>query len=529
MSLQIRRGTDAERTGMSVPLAPGELLYTTDSRKIYVGNGTTIGGLLVSGFNANDSKDAAAEMIINGSHQRISFSYDNVSKTLNAIVDTTLDDGPLTADAFVGSVFADDSTLLVDAINGRIVGPVFANVTGNVTGNLEGSVTGELVGSVFADNSTLLVDAVDGRIVGPVFANVTGSVFATNSNLLVDATAGEIVGPVNNIFVTTSDLSVNTITTTFNTSNQIIFNQQDLTANSIEVNKYSNDNTHASGIAFLRSRGDENTQTSVAFGDKLASLNFKAFDGTSFIDTVSLSAEVTGSVSTGVVPTSIIFRSAGSETARIDSDGILRMNRNGSQDVFTAFQSAHNSSSDSASFRFIRSRNNVLSPSSVAEGDSIIDILFTGRAGVFAVTSSLIKAVIDGPVSSGVAPGRIEFHTADLLGTVSSKMVLKNDGKLQVNHIESLGDGLTIVGDITGSVFTDNSTRIIDGTEGGKITTPSITLSDFLQLPVYADDAERSASVPSPTIGMVIFIEVGTTPAASNQPQYFNGSSWTNI
>jgi hypothetical protein len=486
MSLQIRRGTNTERTQMSVPLVPGELLYTTDSQKIYVGNGTTIGGILITGFNETDAKDAAAEMIINGSHQRISFSYNNESKTLNAVVDTTPNDGPLTADAFVGSVFADDSTLLVDAINGRIV--------------------------------------------GPVFANVTGSVFATNSNLLVDATTGEIVGPVNNSFVTTSELSVDTISTTFSTSNQIIFNQQDLTTHSIEVNKYSNNNTSAPGISFLRSRGNEDTQTSVAFGDRIASLSFKAVDGTSVIETVSISAEVTGSVSAGVIPTSLIFRSSAlGETARIDSEGIFRLNRSGSQDIFAAFQSAHNNSSETASFRFIRSRNNVLSPSSVVQGDSIIDIVFAARAGIFAVTSSLIKAVVDGPVSTGVAPGRLEFHTANLSGTVSSKMILKNDGKLQVNHIESLSDGLTIVGDITGSVFADNSTRIIDGTEGGKITTPSITLSDFLQLPVYADDAERSASIPSPTIGMVIFIEVGTTPAASNQPQYFNGTSWTNI
>jgi hypothetical protein len=108
-------------------------------------------------------------------------------------------------------------------------------------------------------------------------------------------------------------------------------------------------------------------------------------------------------------------------------------------------------------------------------------------------------------------------------------MILKNNGRLQVNHIESLDNGLTVIGDVTGSVFADNSTRIIDGTEGGKITSPSITLSDFLKLPVYADDTARSASILSPEIGMVIFIEVGTTPVASNQPQYFNGTSWINL
>ena len=49
-----------------------------------------------------------------------------------------------------GSVFADDSSLLVDAVNGKITAPV----------------TGDLTGSVFADDSTILVDAVNGNIPG---------------------------------------------------------------------------------------------------------------------------------------------------------------------------------------------------------------------------------------------------------------------------------------------------------------------------------------------------------------------------
>jgi len=119
-----------------------------------------------------------------------------------------------------GSVFADDSTLLVDGVNGKITGEVtgtisstnwqaasdsyltIANggstgpgpiqivasanldlsagagqvinanrnivaaegVTGDVTGNVSGNVTGDVKGSVFGDDSTLLVDAVNSVI-----------------------------------------------------------------------------------------------------------------------------------------------------------------------------------------------------------------------------------------------------------------------------------------------------------------------------------------------------------------------------
>ena len=49
MALQVRRGTDAERlalSGASAPLA-GELLYTTDTKKLFVGDGSTAGGVAV--------------------------------------------------------------------------------------------------------------------------------------------------------------------------------------------------------------------------------------------------------------------------------------------------------------------------------------------------------------------------------------------------------------------------------------------------------------------------------------------------
>jgi len=64
-----------------------------------------------------------------------------------------------------GSIFADDSTLLVDAVNGLIPASVVSGTLNNNTvGTHTGPVDGDLVGSVFADNSTLLVDGVNGTI-----------------------------------------------------------------------------------------------------------------------------------------------------------------------------------------------------------------------------------------------------------------------------------------------------------------------------------------------------------------------------
>jgi len=51
MALQIRRGEERERTSV-VPLV-GELLYVTDTNKLYIGDGNTAGGVAISSTGGN--------------------------------------------------------------------------------------------------------------------------------------------------------------------------------------------------------------------------------------------------------------------------------------------------------------------------------------------------------------------------------------------------------------------------------------------------------------------------------------------
>ena len=60
----------------------------------------------------------------------------------------------------VGSVFADDSKLMMDGLTGILYGPMIGDVTG----------------SVFADDSTIMVDAVGKLFVGNLVGDVTGTV-----------------------------------------------------------------------------------------------------------------------------------------------------------------------------------------------------------------------------------------------------------------------------------------------------------------------------------------------------------------
>ena len=60
---------------------------------------------------------------------------------------------------------------LTGNVLGDLTGNVLGDLTGNVTGDTTGYHTGDVKGSVVADDSIILVDGVDGRIVGPVYTS----------------------------------------------------------------------------------------------------------------------------------------------------------------------------------------------------------------------------------------------------------------------------------------------------------------------------------------------------------------------
>jgi hypothetical protein len=73
----------------------------------------------------------------------------------------------------------------------------------------EGTFKGSVIGSVFADDSTVLVDGIDGTHYGKFDGDLTGSVFADDSTLIVDGLNNSV--NATNVYATThwGDLSKN--------------------------------------------------------------------------------------------------------------------------------------------------------------------------------------------------------------------------------------------------------------------------------------------------------------------------------
>jgi hypothetical protein len=209
MPLQIRRGSEAERGGMVNPLAQGELLYTTDSKKLYVGDGSTLGGVIITGFTEEEAQDSTAKLFLgndptgapdNSIHTNITFSYNDTTGRLSAVANLSLYagdldvDGIVTANGFKGSFFGDDSSPIIDGINNIVNANVVGDVTGNITGNLTGNVTGNLTGNVTGNLTGDVTGNLTGNVTGYHYGDVTGSVFSDGSTKLVDAVSGELDG-----------------------------------------------------------------------------------------------------------------------------------------------------------------------------------------------------------------------------------------------------------------------------------------------------------------------------------------------
>jgi hypothetical protein len=140
MPLQIRRGPTADRLS-TVPLE-GELVYDSTTGAVFIGNGTSPGGVPVTNISAEDVRNIAASQFLgisfNDNSLHTGITFQNVDNRIIATVNDSLSGN------FIGNFFAEDSGLVIDGRTGTVYGPV--------------------IGSVFSEGSTLLVNGDNGSI-----------------------------------------------------------------------------------------------------------------------------------------------------------------------------------------------------------------------------------------------------------------------------------------------------------------------------------------------------------------------------
>ena len=358
MPLQIRRGTEAERQALASTPQVGELIFITDTKQLYVGDGTNLLRDItpITGYTDENAVDALASVLTASAHSGISFVYNDVANTLVATVsqpsllqnlslngfditgtgNITITGnltvaGKLDAD-FQGTISGDDSTILVDAVNNKI------NLDGHVKGNIIPDVTEAYdIGSsslkfrdLYLSGTSLYLGSAQvtatgsainlpvGSTVGgvtimsgdqSVISDIQGSVFADNSTVLVDAVSASIVGNVNNETTTAQDLNAGVVvlsgqgTTGQKAGIKILTDgNADDDYDLITINCALNETT-GPAMVFERGRGTPTAPTAITSGDEIMSWTFFGYDTD---DASQLSAAVTvtseGTIGSGIVP-----------------------------------------------------------------------------------------------------------------------------------------------------------------------------------------------------------------------------------
>jgi hypothetical protein len=312
MPLQVRRGTEIERTNMTQPLASGELLYVTNDQKLYVGDGNTLGGIQITGYTDGDAKDSAAEIFTGGTHNGITFSYNTATNVMTANVNLSNYAGTIKADAFKGTFVGDDSTILVDGVSGTLRGNLVGNVTGSVTGNVTGNLSGNVTGNVTGNTTGIH----NGSVIGSLVGDVKGSIVGDDSTILVDGVDNLIRGDVDNLNVSTGAIVIDK---DLAAGGILILSEASLEddVNIFNIITAHND-TSSSGLTFSRSRGTIASPADLNTNDQIFALVFAGQSTADIQPSARIDAKLDGSVGTDIVPGILSLSTADSTGTMIE-------------------------------------------------------------------------------------------------------------------------------------------------------------------------------------------------------------------
>jgi hypothetical protein len=476
MPLQIRRGNTAQRLAIT-PL-PGELIYDTVEKKIYVGDGATAGGVWITGVTAEDAGDIAAALFTGGTHSGITFTYNDAAGTIDANV-TFGATGPFDGD-ISGSVYADDSTLLVDGTDGGAIRGDVQNENIEFGTSLSTPLGAQAV--AILDLQELLIES---NVANTFQVSTFGGYNSANAQQIFQVRSrGTIAAPtVNQPFDLLGGI------------NWMGYDGADyLTAANIVA--VLDDQTPTSNIMpariLLRIRDNGTLTTAIEVANdrttRLAALGnlivgqplpvLETLDGdlkgSVFADDSSVMVDgVSGKIVGDIDNNNIQF--SGNLTSNPDGSPVsvqltssfFELNSDQALGNSGFFQLSYsNSSANANDINVLRSRGTQSFPLVVQDGDEILKIVGYGHDGsAYVPAADLSVGLFDSePIGSGAIPGGFRFRVRTS-GSLTDAVKIANDRSLKVDRITSLNNGEVEV-DIQGSVFADNSTLLVDGIEG---------------------------------------------------------------
>ena len=491
MPLQIRRGTTAER--ITIRPVVGELIYDTDIKSVYVGDSTdggvtgTLGGVGITVFGVEQAQDAAAAALAAGTHNGISFTYDDVLNKIDAVVGG----GTVNLD-IKGSVFSDDtSVILIDGVLAAInldqtiksnvipavditydlgsaskrfkdlylsgssinLGNATITATGTAVNLPAGStIGGSIIGSgdgiangsnyninIIGDDSSIIVDSSTGAFTG----DLTGSVFAADSSVIVDSVDAVVYATTigvhyGNVFGNvTGDILGNILSTGTSTFTTVDINGGTIDGTPVGATTAST----VRGTTITATTGFSGNLTGNVAGDVTGTLTgdlVGSVFGSVFNESSSIIVDTANDrIIASQVITPLILSSTNTLTFN-SSDTTTGLEVNFYlKDLAVDFVGITNGPQQGPALQFKASRGTFAAPTALQSLDLIGGLTSFGHNGTDYTLASVIGSFIDpnGSLGAGIVPAKISLTTFPTNDPLNPKnLTINRDGYVSIGY-----------------------------------------------------------------------------------------------
>jgi hypothetical protein len=416
MALQLRRGLDGAARTAFIP-GVGEIIYTTDTKKVYIGDGTTAGGNPVSLVSSVNTQTGA--VVLNA---------DNIAEasgTPTNLYFTTERAQDAVAAAFIA-------------------------------------------GNTYNTNITFTYDDTNNRITASVPSSSSVIQTGTTNSLAYYGGSGTTLSPSANILWNeTSNLLQNINGTIQSTANNY-------GRATILCDNYHVSSTTSNAFTMQRARGTNISPAVVLSGDTIHSLTFQAYDGTQMVNAAAIIGVVTGgsTVSTGITPGTINFQAMSQSgvfesRARISETGLILGPSSGTDTGTTRLLirqastsstsptiSARNYFSDAfgAELNLYKYRGTYATTAAVQTNDVLGQVTGQGNTtagssgGGTAGVAAQIQFTADGTISSAVIPGAINLRVANQSGAMGTVVKINNATTGSTSALVAITGNLSLSG-----------------------------------------------------------------------------------
>lgn len=337
MALKLRRGTEAQRV---ITPAQGELIFTTDTKKVYVGDGATVGGILVGPATLSTESTPAlgGDLNLNG-NDIIGTGNININGTITATGSINLGNG-LEDNINVGGLISSSLNPSVDdeytlgTVSRQWLAVWATQINVDTTLSVGSQIVKQTSNSI--DSSNVLWDAESDTVFAKEFVgDLSGSVFSDDSAILLDAVNGKLFADVENTNVTCLNLFGSVVTlrgqNELNTPAGLLIETEGTDDDPYDyfTLRGASNTSGAPAALFTRSRGTLAAPAPLQAGDSLLSQYWLGADtDTNLIPAAGIQVSVDGAPSSGIVPGKIEFATTDASgtfnvVLSLDKDGVI--------------------------------------------------------------------------------------------------------------------------------------------------------------------------------------------------------------